>query len=119
MKKTWRRRLARWALTAVVAVFLATALPAGIGVVAAIMLLAPLSPRGEISFLLDRKKVAIAEERIRVANAMYRGEDNKGRAFTVSAASASQVSARDPQVRMTGLLASMRRVARASTTACQ
>ncbi len=27
MKKTWRRRLARWTLTAVVAIFLATALP--------------------------------------------------------------------------------------------
>jgi lipopolysaccharide export system protein LptC len=32
-------------------------LPAGIGMVAAIMILAPLSPRGEISFLLDRNKV--------------------------------------------------------------
>lgn len=87
--------------------FLATALPAAIGVVAAIMLLSPLSPRGEISFLLDRNKVAIAEERIRVANAMYRGQDNQGRAFSVSAGSAAQVSAGDPEVRMSDLLATI------------
>ncbi len=35
---------------------LAVALPAGVGVLVAVMLLAPLSPRGEISFLLDRNK---------------------------------------------------------------
>ena len=87
--------------------FLATALPAAIGVVAAVMILAPLSPRGEISFLLDRNKVAIAPERIRVANATYRGRDNQGRAFTVNAGSAVQVSAGDPLVRMTNLFASL------------
>lgn len=86
---------------------LATLLPAGIGVVAAIMILAPLSPRGEISFLLDRNKVAIAPERIRVANASYRGRDNQGRAFTVNAGSAVQVSAGDAVVRMTQLSAAL------------
>ena len=39
--------------------FLAKALPAAIGVVAAVMILSPLSQRGEISFILDRNKVAI------------------------------------------------------------
>ena len=87
--------------------FLATALPAAIGVVAAVMILSPLSPRGEISFLLDRNKVAIAPERIRVANATYRGRDNQGRSFTVNAGSAVQVSAGDPAVRMTDLAASL------------
>ncbi len=86
---------------------LAIALPAAIGVVAAVMILSPLSPRGEISFLLDRNKVAIAEERIRVANAMYRGQDNQGRPFSVSAGSAAQVRAGDPVVRMSDLLASI------------
>jgi len=87
--------------------FLATALPAAIGVVAAVMILAPLSPRGEISFLLDRNKVAIAPERIHVANATYRGRDSQGRAFTVNAGNAVQVSAGDPLVRMTNLSASL------------
>lgn len=86
------RILARW-------------LPGAVGVVAAAMLLGPLFPRGEISFLLDRNKVATTEDRLVVANAMYRGEDNEGRPFTVTAANAVQVSAADPVVRMRGLVA--------------
>jgi lipopolysaccharide export system protein LptC len=86
------RILARW-------------LPGAVGVVAAAMLLGPLFPRGEISFLLDRNKVATTDARLRVANAMYRGEDDEGRPFTVTAASAIQVSAADPVVRMEGLVA--------------
>jgi lipopolysaccharide export system protein LptC len=84
---------------------LAVALPAGIGAIAAIMLLSPLSPRGEISFILDRNKVAVTKERLRVDNATYRGTDSQGRAFTVSAKSAAQLTAREPVVRMEGLLA--------------
>lgn len=87
--------------------FLSTALPAAIGVIAAVMILSPLSPRGEISFLLDRHKVAIAPERIRVANATYRGRDAQGRPFAVVAGSAVQVKAGDPVVRMTDLAASL------------
>ncbi len=87
--------------------FLATALPAATGVIAAVMVLSPLSPRGEISFLLDRHKVAIAPERIRVANATYRGRDADGRPFAVIAGSAVQVKAGDPVVRMTDLAASL------------
>jgi lipopolysaccharide export system protein LptC len=86
---------------------LATLLPAAIGVVAAVMILTPLSPRGEISFLLDRKKVAIAPERIRVDNATYRGRDSEGRAFTVNAGGAVQFSVGDPIVRMSNLSASL------------
>src|ERR1019366_7555731 len=86
---------------------LATLLPAGIGLVATVMILAPLSPRGEISFLLDRNKVAIAPERIRVSNATYRGRDDEGRSFTVNAGSAVQVSTRDPLVRMSDLTATL------------
>ena len=70
---------------------LATLLPALIGVVAAVMILAPLSPRGEISFLLDRNKVAIAENRLRVDNAMYRGQDRQGRPFSLVADQAVQL----------------------------
>lgn len=87
--------------------FLAVALPGAIGVVAAVMILAPLSPRGEISFLLDRTKVAMVQDRIRVSNATYRGEDDKGRAFTVSAGSAVQHKASEPVVRMQDLTATI------------
>lgn len=84
---------------------LATALPAAIGVMAAVMILSPLSPRGEVSFLLDRNKVAITTERLRVDNATYRGTDSEGRAFSVNAGRAVQASARETLVRMTGLSA--------------
>lgn len=84
---------------------LAKLLPAGIGVVAAVMILAPLSPRNEISFLLDRNKVAVTNERLRVDHAMYRGKDNKGRPFSLTAGSAVQASASVPIVTMDRLMA--------------
>ena len=87
--------------------FLAKALPAGIGVVAAVMIISPLSPRGEISFLLDRNKVAVTQDRVAVDDAMYRGQDNRGRDFRVSAGSAVQRSASNPVVEMDELTARM------------
>ena len=85
--------------------FLAAWLPAGIGVVAAVMVLAPLAPRGEVSFLLDRNKVAFVRERLRVENASYRGADSRDRAFIVTAGTAVQRTAEVPVVEMTGLIA--------------
>lgn len=87
--------------------FLAKALPAAIGVVAAVMILSPLSPRGEISFLLDRNKVAITNERVAVDEATYRGQDAHGRPFRVTAGSAVQASSQEPVVEMSDLVASM------------
>jgi lipopolysaccharide export system protein LptC len=87
--------------------FLAKALPVGIGVVAAVMILTPLSPRGEISFLLDRNRVAVTQERIHVDRAMYRGEDNQGRPFELIAGSAIQPSADTPLLELKDLLARM------------
>jgi lipopolysaccharide export system protein LptC len=87
--------------------FLAKALPAAIGVVAAVMILVPLSPRGEISFLLDRNKVAITTERLKVDDAAYRGKDNKDRGFVVTAGTAVQRSATTPIVQMQTLKALM------------
>ncbi|MFT4056351.1 MAG: LPS export ABC transporter periplasmic protein LptC [Novosphingobium sp.] len=86
---------------------LAKVLPAGIGLVAAVMILVPLSPRGEISFLLDRNKVAITSERLRADDAAYRGKDNKNRDFTVNAGTAVQKTATTPIVEMLGLNALM------------
>jgi len=69
------------------------------------MLITPLSPRGEISFLLDRNKVAIAEDRLRVDNAMYRGTDTKGRPFSLIAGKAVQESNANPVVLLEDLTA--------------
>lgn len=70
--------------------FLARALPAAVGALLAVMILAPLSPRGEISFLLDRRKVAVLDDRMQVSSAMYRGQDDDGRNFSITAGSAVQ-----------------------------
>ena len=86
---------------------LAVALPAGIGVLAAIMVFSPLSPRGEVSFLLDRNKVAVVDDRLRVDRAMYRGADDKGRPFSITAGSAVQHTAANPVVTMQELVARM------------
>lgn len=86
---------------------LATGLPALVGVIAAMMLITPLSPRGEVSFLLDRNKVAVAEDRLRVDNAMYRGEDSNGRPFSLVAGEAVQQSNAVPVVLMKDLTARM------------
>ena len=85
--------------------FLAVALPGGVGVIVAVMILSPLKPRGEISFLLDRTKVEQTSERMRVDAATYRGEDDKGRAFSVSAGSAAQATAKVPVISMNDLMA--------------
>lgn len=87
--------------------FLAKALPAAIGLVVAVMILSPLSPRGEISFLLDRNKVAITSERLKVDEAAYHGRDAQGRPFVVTAGSAVQASSRVPIVEMNDLTARM------------
>ena len=85
--------------------FLAKALPAGIGAILAVMIIAPIFPRGEISFLLDRNKVAVTNERLRIQQAMYRGEDAHNRPFSVTAGSAVQQSARIELVEMNDLAA--------------
>jgi len=85
--------------------FLAKWLPAGIGVIAAIMILSPLSQRSEINFLLDRNKVDVTNERLRVEQATYRGLDNQGRPFTVIAGNAVQKSAMIPVVQLNDLSA--------------
>jgi lipopolysaccharide export system protein LptC len=87
--------------------FLARALPMAVGIVAALMVITPLSPRGEVSFLLDRNKVALIDERLSVDNAMYRGRDNQGRPFSLMAGEAVQRSSSEGLVRMQDLVAQM------------
>jgi len=87
--------------------FLVRVLPAGVGAIVAIMIVAPLFPRGEVSFLLDRNKVALARERLRLDNALYRGQDGRGRPFSLTAGSAVQRSAKVHVVQMNNLSARM------------
>ncbi|HEX5644064.1 MAG TPA: LPS export ABC transporter periplasmic protein LptC [Erythrobacter sp.] len=87
--------------------FLARALPMGVGVIAALMIITPLSPRGEVSFLLNRNKVAMIEERLAVSNAMYRGSDDQGRPFSLTAGDAVQRSSAEGIVRMHDLMAQL------------
>ena len=84
---------------------LAVALPMGVGVLAALMIVTPLSPRGEISFLLDRNKVAVIDERLRVDNALYRGQDDSGRPFSLTAGEAVQRSSAEGIVRLDDVVA--------------
>lgn len=86
---------------------LAAALPMAVGVVAALMVITPLSPRGEVSFLLDRKKVAVIDERLRADKALYRGLDDKGRPFSLTAGEAVQRSSAEGVVRLKDLAASL------------
>jgi len=78
--------------------FFKIALPVAAGVVVAYLALAPLSKGPEISFLLDKNKVEVAPERMRVEEARYRGQDSLGRPFTISARSAVQARSNEPVV---------------------
>lgn len=82
-------------------------LPMGIGALFAFLSIAPLTIAGEMSFLLDKNKVEVAKERLRVTEALYRGEDAKGQAFALRAGSAVQATSREPIVRLEDLSASL------------
>lgn len=83
------------------------ALPIGVAVLAIFLATAPFTMRGEVSFVLDKNDVAIAGERLRVREALYRGEDAKGRPFSLRAGSAVQKTSREPVVEMRDLSARM------------
>lgn len=80
-------------------------LPTAAGVVAAFLTIAPFANTGEVSFVLDKNRVDVASERLRVREALYRGEDSKGRPFSLRAGSAVQKSSLDPTVVMHNLSA--------------
>ena len=82
---------------------LRVALPSIIGVLLAVLAFSPFSNNQEMSFVLAKDEVNLATERMRVGNALYRGEDTKGRPFSLSAGSAVQKSAAEPLLRMTDL----------------
>ena len=83
-------------------------LPVGIGVLSAFLVLAPLLTKGDVSFVLDKNKVDMATERLRLESAVYRGEDSKGQPFQLNAGSAIQKSSAEPIVQLRDLAAEIR-----------
>lgn len=83
-------------------------LPVLVGVLAAFLVMAPLTSGGDVSFVLDKNKVEVAKERLKIQAAQYRGQDAKGQPFTLDAGSAIQRSSAEPIVELNTLAASIR-----------
>lgn len=77
----------------------------GAGLVA-VLVLAPLATRGDISFNLDREGTGRAEQRLAAEKTEYSGVDAQGRPFTLNADRARQPTGGAP-VAMEGLTARM------------
>lgn len=84
---------------------LKAALPIAVGVLAAFLFTAPFTMQSEVSFLLDKREVDLAGERMKVNEALYRGQDSNGRPFSIRAGSAVQKTSREPVVEMKDLSA--------------
>ncbi len=82
-------------------------LPTAIGVLTAFLVMAPLTAGGDVSFVLDKNKVEVAQERMKLQAAQYRGQDSKGQAFTLDAGSAIQKSSAEPIVQLNALSAQL------------
>jgi lipopolysaccharide export system protein LptC len=89
-------RLIKWAKIA---------LPIAAGLLLIILALAPLDRKGDVSFILDKKKVQSAPERMRVEEARYTGTDDKGQLFEIVANRAIQPSSNTPLVDIDGMSA--------------
>jgi lipopolysaccharide export system protein LptC len=82
-------------------------LPSAVGILIAILTIAPLEKKGDVSFILDKKKVQTAPERMRVESARYTGTDNKGQQFVMVANRAVQRSSDNPVVDIRGMRAKL------------
>ena len=82
-------------------------LPSAAGVLLVVLALAPLDKKGDVSFILDKKKVDSAPERMRVEQARYTGTDDKGQQFTRTAGRAVQPSSNTPLVDINGMFAQL------------
>lgn len=83
-------------------------LPSAIGVLTAFLVMAPIYSSSEVSFVLDKKKVEVAKERMKIQAAQYRGVDDKGQPFSLDAGSAIQRSSAEPVVQLNRLSAAIR-----------
>lgn len=82
----------------------------GLPIVAVVFLLllaiAPFDRRGgDVSFILDKKGVDKAAERMRIETARYTGEDDKGNKFEITANRAVQPTSDQPIVNIEGMMA--------------
>ena len=80
-------------------------LPSAVGILVVVLALAPLDKKGDVSFILDKKKVQSAPERMRVEEARYTGTDDKGQLFQIVANRAVQRSSDTPIVDINGMFA--------------
>ena len=87
-------RLIRW---------LAWSLPSAIGVLAAFLVMAPLTMKRELGFTLQRGEIERVPERLRASDATYRGTSDEGRPFLLRGDSAVQSAAGDQLVALNGL----------------
>jgi lipopolysaccharide export system protein LptC len=78
-------------------------LPSIIGLLVAILAFSPFTGQQELSFVLNKDEVNLSRERLRVVEALYRGEDSKGRPFSLRAGSAVQKTSAQPILDMTSL----------------
>ena len=82
-------------------------LPALIGVILAFLFFSPLSEKQEVSFLLDKHKVGTADERLKLTAVTYRGQDDTGRPFILSARSGVQQTSANQVVDISDMRAQM------------
>ncbi|MBA3668114.1 MAG: LPS export ABC transporter periplasmic protein LptC [Sphingomonas sp.] len=82
-------------------------LPLAIAGLLALLAIAPFEKRGDVSFILDKNKVGMAKERMKVESARYSGEDDKGQKFRVAADRAIQPTSTDRVVSIEGIRASL------------
>ena len=78
-------------------------LPSIIGLLVAILAFSPFTGQQELSFVLNKDEVNLSRERLRVVEALYRGEDSKGRPFSLRAGSAVQKTSAQPVLDITSL----------------
>jgi lipopolysaccharide export system protein LptC len=70
-----------------------------------LLAIAPFDKRGDVSFILDKKEVDKAAERMRIETARYSGEDDKGNKFEITANKAIQQRSDEPIVNIEGMMA--------------
>ena len=70
-----------------------------------LLAVSPFERTGDVSFILDKKDVERAEERMRIESARYVGEDNAGNKFVIRADRAVQPTSDQPVVNIEGMRA--------------
>jgi lipopolysaccharide export system protein LptC len=80
-------------------------LPAAVGLLIAVLALAPLGKKSDVSFILDKNKVPNAPDKMLVDRPRYMGTDDKGQQFTIVANRAVQPSSDVPVVNISGMAA--------------